>query len=116
MSLHLTPAMLESAYELLRQTPPFRRWKLPHPDDLEFRATPLVDNDQGELRKKSDGSYCITVNPNRHKTLWATIMTLAHEMAHIRQEQLGRRDHHGASFQKLADQICAHHVFDRGQF
>ncbi len=114
--MHITHEMLSKGYELLRATPPFNRWRLPDPDDLEFRATALPGDDQGEMCKFKDGRLRLTVNPNRHKTLASVIMTLAHEMAHIRQEQLGRRDHHGASFQKLADAICAAHGFDRGQF
>src|SRR5262249_50899009 len=116
MTLHLTPGMIEAAYELLRQTPPFRRWGLPDPDDLEFRAVPLPNDDQGELCKFPDGRLRLTVNPNRHKTIHSMIMTLAHEMAHMRQEQLKKKDHHGASFQRLADLVCKVHGFDRGQF
>ena len=116
MSLHITPAMLEAAYDLLRQTPPFRRWGLPDPDDLEFRAVPLPNGDQGELAKLSDGSLRLTVNPERHKTIASMMMTLAHEVAHIRQHQLKKKDHHGASFQKLAEAICKVHCWDRGQF
>jgi len=116
MTLHITPAIIEAAYVLICETPPFRRWKLPSPDDLEFYAVPLPDNDQGELMKKQDGKYRITVNPNRHKTLRSMLETLAHEVAHIRQDQLGKKDHHGKSFQKLARQICTIHLFDEGQF
>jgi len=116
MSLHITPAMLEAAYELLRQTPPFRRWRLPDPDDVTFWAVPLPNDDQGELFKAKDGKFRVTVSPARHKTLASMQMTLAHEMAHMRQDQLKRRDHHGASFQRIADQICKYHGFDRGQF
>lgn len=116
MSIHITPAIIEAGYVLLCETLPFRRWKLPSPDELEFYAIPLPANDQGELLRKPTGKYRVTINPNRHKTISSMLMTLGHEMAHIRQDQIGRKDHHGASFQALADQICRHHVFDRGQF
>src|SRR5215475_4729604 len=36
--LHLTPEALENAYEYLRATLPFRRWNLPHADELVFRV------------------------------------------------------------------------------
>lgn len=114
--LHLTPETLEAAYELLRTTAPFKRWKLPDPDTLEFRAVAIANNDQGELWHRADGSFCLTVSPARHKTLHAAIMTLAHEMVHLREVALKSRGNHGTVFNKLADSVCKHHGFDRGQF
>lgn len=40
--LHLTLEMLEGAYEYLRTTPPFRRWKLPPGADIEFHVTTCI--------------------------------------------------------------------------
>lgn len=115
--LHLTTDILERSYELLRATAPFRRWNLPPADDLEFRATRLADNDQGECWLRKDGSICLTVNPDRHHTLAAALMTLAHEMIHVREYKMGvRGTSHGKVFNRLANQVCRHHGFDRGQF
>src|SRR5690349_18038866 len=36
MSLRLTPDIIEGAYEFLRMTPPFRGWRLPPADEVEF--------------------------------------------------------------------------------
>ena len=114
--LHLTPQILEQIYELLRVTPPFKRWKLPEPDTLEFRTIKLPDDNHGEMWKRANGSLCLTVNPLRHKTLASATMTLAHEMVHLRLEAFKSREDHGPRFHKLADQVCRAHGFDRGQF
>lgn len=115
--LHLTPAILEAAYELLRLTPPFKRWKLPPADELEFRATRLSDGSQGECWLRKDKTLCLTVNPERHHTLTAALTTLAHEMVHVREYKLGiTSTSHGKVFDKLAGKVCKIHGFDRGQF
>jgi hypothetical protein len=119
MALHITPDTIEATYELLRLTPPFRRWKLPHADDVEFHVIENI---------KVYGQYCFdTVDPKKRtirvscstvRSLNKLVETLAHEMCHMREHQLKVRAdvQHGRVFQKLADQVCQHHGFDRGQF
>ena len=36
--MQITPELLEASYELLRSMPPFKRWKLPHADNVVFRV------------------------------------------------------------------------------
>jgi hypothetical protein len=116
--LHITPAMLEAGYELLLTTLPFRRWKMPAVDEIHFYAKtidkPGTHGTQGQYW--FDGkSHHLQVNPARHFTLASMLMTLAHEMVHLRVGELDRGAH-GAEFHRLADQVCRHHGFDRGQF
>lgn len=118
--LHLTPDILESLYETLRLTPPFRRWKLPEADEVEFHCVALGSTayeDQADYHWNGT-RHVIRVSPARHHTLPAALVTVAHEMVHMREEILGVRSDvkHGASFHKLADQVCRAHGFDRGQF
>lgn len=116
--MHLTPDMLESGYRLLCHTPPFNRWKMPHPDDVVFYAKTIdksgTHGTQGQYWFDNIHHH-IQVNPARHHTLAAMLMTLAHEMVHLRVGNL-ERGAHGRLYQRLADQVCRHHGFDRGQF
>lgn len=115
MSLHLTPEIIEAQYELLRLTPPFARWKLPHADGLEFKV--LVTTERcGHFRESDDGVHEIAISIGRVRTLADLATTLAHEMVHLRQCQQKHRDNHGATFNRLADQVCKHHGFNREDF
>jgi SprT-like family len=111
LSLHLTPAMLEAAYELLRVTPPFRNWKLPEADDIEFHVTKFPHRaDCGW-----DGTeFTIRVSLTSHDTLKELLETMAHEMCHMRYPN--DRAHHGYLFKRLAAQVCRHHGFNREEF
>lgn len=106
MALHLTPALLEAAYELLRVTPPFKRWKLPHADDVEFHVS---------RHRDKFGDYCdscrMRVSANTNKELNTIIATVAHEMVHAHLHHIGFRswETHGPRFNKLAAQVCRAH-------
>lgn len=115
--LHLTPEIVEAAYEVLRLTKPFNRWKLPDPDEIEFRAVKMTGQDQAYC--VHDGKrHVIAIAINKHTSLHSLIPTLAHEMLHMHLDRAYPRDraHHGKRFHRHADQICRHHTFDRGQF
>jgi hypothetical protein len=123
--MHITPEMCRAAYEYLRTTPPFKRWKLPDGDEVEF----FVDLQKKPRHKDQlvahidyfkDGRFRITV------TLWndttdLLMHTMAHEMCHMRQAVLKPMDRngsygHGKDFQKMADQVCRQHGFNRDLF
>jgi len=120
--LHLTPEMLVAAYELLRTTPPFKRWKLPEADDIEFHVT--SDN-------SASGQYTyartvktvlwhrIEISNVFNKTLSQVLETMAHEMCHLRQRSSDRCTRsltHGPKFKRLAAQVCRRHGFDEAAF
>lgn len=121
MGFHLTPAMVETAYELLRMTPPFNRWKLPHADDLAFEVTGHEDR-FGSFHFDVDnpGKERLTVSAVHVKSLDLLQRTLAHEMCHIREWRLSpakaQRANHGKLYNRLADQVCKRHGFERGTF
>lgn len=121
MALHITPMLMELTYELLRASPPFNKWKLPHADDIAFRVTAST-TEYGEfcfetVRKKQK-HHTIGVSIVGVRSLDKLIETMAHEMCHLREFILGARSDvlHGKAFQKLADQVCARHGFKRGTF
>lgn len=112
--LHVTPEMVEATYELLKLTKPFRGWKLPAADEVVFSVmwTERFSADYAF----ENGRHHIRVSGKKHRTLGSLIPTVAHEMCHMRDELKCVRSHHGASFKRMADQVCRYHHFDRGQF
>ncbi len=110
MTLPLDPAMLEAAYEFLRATPPFRHWRLPAGDAIEFQviASPglrgrCVDNGDHQ-------TIAISLRTIGHTH--SLMMAMAHEMIHVRDNLAGIRAHHGASFRRSAAVVCRYHGFD----
>jgi len=111
--LHITPEMLAAVYDLLRTTPPFKRWNLPHSDDIEFHVI-------GTHQKLAD--YCdhtIRVSSASVGTLQTLLAVMAHEMIHIKQDAAGTcvsGVEHNGEFQRLARQACTIHVWDYKNF
>lgn len=123
MGIHISHELIEISYERLRTTPPFNKWKLPHADDVEFHAVHIQGNASAEhsvIHRFSTKAehHLIRISPKRHSSLHMLDMTLAHEMCHMREYALGSRRMgcHGKMFSRLADIVCRHHGFDRGQF
>lgn len=116
MAVFITPELMEAAYELLRVSLPFRRWKLPHPDEIAFHVTRHGDRFADAFYE--NGRWTIRVSQRKHGQLPTLLMTMAHEMVHIKQRHLcGERERdHGRQFQRLADQVCRVHGFDRAIF
>jgi hypothetical protein len=111
----LTPEMLEAAYEFLRTSEPFRRWKLPHADDIAFRITRHADR-FGEFEAGDPPAISVSDRIVGHtQTL---LMTLAHEMIHLRHHRLGARNdvEHGTRFRRDAAHVCRHHGWDAKAF
>ena len=116
MTLRLTPAMLEAAYEYLRSTPPFRGWRLPHADDVEFRITDAID--YMGLWEKNGVQHRISVSDRRVGHTKTLMVVMAHEMVHIRQDRDGtdKGPDHNDAFRKHARRICRVHGFDPKEF
>ena len=122
--IHLTPEMLEATYELLRTTPPFRRWKLPEADDVEFHVTRhrVLSGQYTYLRsKKRVLWHRIEISTTCNKNLRDMMETMAHEMCHIRQRTADRAAKtrtltHGRAFKRLAALVCRHHGFNPKTF
>lgn len=112
----LTPAILETAYELLRATVPFKGWKLPPSDDVAFKV--IAGKDRAADHEIINGVHIIRVSQRDHRSLPALLATLAHEMCHMREYQLGERAdvEHSATFKQLGAAVCRHHGFDPGTF
>lgn len=118
--LHITPAMLECTYELLRVTPPFRRWGLPHADEVEFHVCKMKDAVADYIWWWSDGKmmlHRIRVSAQDHHKIFPLIESMAHEMCHMKQRLMNTNyASHGQVFKRLAAQVCRHHGFDKATF
>ena len=120
MLCNITPGMVESAYDLLRASSPFRRWGLPPGSEVEFRVMRSRGMFGDYLRE--GGHHRIRVSAPKHSRMETLLATIAHEMCHMKQFSpacriagTGRtRDvAHGAAFKRLAQQVCRHHpMFD----
>jgi hypothetical protein len=116
MSLRLTPEMLEAAYEILRMTLPFKRWKLPHADDVEFHVTRHRDR-RGDC-VDAGHAHIVRISSIEIVSLNDLIETMAHEMVHIQQDRMSSNEKfpHGPLFKRLAKQVCRHHGFEEVDF
>jgi hypothetical protein len=120
--LTLTPEMLESAYEYLRVSPPFCRWKLPHADQVIFRVMGTRDrfgHFRGRHRKGGgvDRFSEIAISAGLVRSTDMLIATMAHEMIHLYQDETGTaRGHHNPAFLRLARRVCSIHGFDLESF
>jgi hypothetical protein len=110
MTLPLDPAVLEAAYEFLRATPPFRRWKLPPGAAVEFH---VIASQGLRGRCVDDGEHqTIAISAGTIGHTHSLMMAMAHEMIHVRDNLAGIRAHHGSSFRRSAAQVCRYHGFD----
>jgi hypothetical protein len=115
----VTVRTIRAAYELLRAFHPFARWKLPPASEVRIE---LVSNLKTDGEYNFDGKrHTIGVNPTTHYTLLDLVETVAHEMAHMRQELTGKRpatkdDQHNPEFHRLARLICRDLGFNGKRF
>jgi hypothetical protein len=118
--LHLTPDMLESAYEYLRATLPFRRMDLPHADELVFRVMGARDrygHFKGRFKDNVDLNE-IGVSQSKVRSTGTLMATMAHEMIHLYQHEKGSCTHgvHNSQFNRIAARVCRVHGFNREDF
>lgn len=115
MTLRLHPDLIAAGYDFLRQSTPFKGWRLPEADEIGFGIVedPTVFADFCLM----NGEPLIRVSGmNGHtNTLLATI---AHEMIHLYQHlnKLDKGDDHNADFWKRAKRVCNVHGWDYKTF
>ena len=95
---------------MLRELPPFDRWGLPAPADIRFYLVTKPDQQAG-YNCLASGKHVLGVNVDMHASLLHLIRSTAHEMAHMRQELLGKRpatkeEQHNREFRRLGRLIC----------
>lgn len=115
---HVTPALVEGCYEMLRRSYPFRGWNLPDGDAVEFRVLPMATK-HGTMDYSKSGLFRMEIDAGM-KLMFTLVTTTAHEMVHMRQYIVKRRwvpsVGHGIDFKRLARQVCDHHGFNHKEF
>lgn len=112
--MHLTPEMLERAYDYLRSTPPFKRWGLPRGDEVEFHVN-YAAKVRGDCREARD-RHIIRLSARNIGRTESLMAVMAHEMTHIHCDRKGIKAAHGRDFLKYAAQVCREHGFDEKLF
>ena len=113
MTLRLTPDIIEAAYNFIKATLPFSRWKLPSADEIEFH----VGRAQiyGCHSHEGGTKHRIMVSEGKVGRTLSLIATIAHECIHLYQAENGletKNTEHNADFHKRAKRICALHGYD----
>lgn len=115
--MHITPDMMEGAYNLLLTMPPFRGLKFPPAGEIIFHVTAHPDR-RGDYHKDKQGRHVIRISCKCVKHYDTLIRTMAHEMCHLYEVKFCPRQdvEHSSIFNRLADRVCKIHPFDRGIF
>lgn len=97
-----------AAYNFLKATPPFRRWRLPDSDDIEFAVTAS----QRHYGSADWSKRRITVSGRLIGHTDTLLRVLAHEMAHFRADAQGETADHGRRWHRAVRAICREHGWD----
>lgn len=118
MTLQITPEILAGAYEFLRTCEPFKGWRLPESDDVEFHVSRHRDR-RGHWCIGESGAHRIAVSSLNVGYTETLIRTVAHEMIHLHQRdnmtETAGADHN-AEFHRLARVACRAHGWDPRSF
>jgi hypothetical protein len=111
--IHLTPEMLVLSYALLKETPPFKGWRMPHPEDVGFSVSRTLTV-CGQFWVDGKGTPCIAVSTAAVSRLDTLVRIMAHEMIHLQQTWEGTATNamHNADFKRKARSVCRYHGFD----
>ena len=116
----VTHTMLEAAYTFLLTCPPFRGWKLPLPDQVEFAVTRHRDREGDHSVYKHTNEHILRVSSYHVKTTDVLLLAVAHEMLHAYQDGVARtgsrRVDHNSEFKRLAARVCSAHGWDVNKF
>lgn len=117
MTLFLTPSIVAGAYEYLRTTPPFRGWRLPPAEEIEFKVV-ATDALAGYHDYSKNGDHVLAVSNKCHGHTATLMTTVAHEMIHVHQGERGTETaaQHNAQWNRLAKRVCRIHGFDEKEF
>lgn len=103
----VTSASILMCYDFLRSVKPFSNWDLP--DEIE--ASVLDDAESfGEFIQPSE----INISRVLVFDMDTFVRTMAHEMIHLRQHQLGLEPDHGKTFWNLSRDVCSHFGWRQG--
>ena len=108
--------MLAAAYEFIRTSQPFKGWKLPEADAVQF----TVNAHKYWFGSHQGGPTChITISEATVGHTSTLIRVMAHEMIHAYQylnDLESRSTHHNADFRRRAAIVSREHGFDEKAF
>jgi len=100
----ITVETCKAVYRMLSELPPFNKYELPRPSEIEF----LVVDDPDMYGSYSPEPHCITMSTSKQSYLQTLEKTMAHEMVHLILYLQGKRyELHNKNFYKLTYQIAA---------
>lgn len=100
----ITVETCRAVYRMLTQLPPFNKYELPRPSEIEF----LVVNDPELYGSYSPEPHCITISTAKQSHLQTFERTMAHEIVHMILYLQGKRYLlHNKNFYKLTYQAAA---------
>jgi hypothetical protein len=99
----ITVESCKAVYRMLCNLPPFNKYKLPTPSEIEF----LVVDDPSMYGQYQPEPHCITISSAKMSQLQTLEKTMAHEMVHLILYLQGKRyELHNKNFYKLTYQIA----------
>lgn len=106
--MKLTPEACAAVYDCLRQFAPFRGWRLPPADEVEFHIVADQANRGTYCNYIGTQQHCIEVSDACVGHFDTLAGTIAHEMIHLCQKQIGTvtRAQHNADFLRRAARVC----------
>ena len=100
----ITVETCRAVYRMLSQLPPFNKYELPRPSEIEF----LVVDDPELYGSYSPEPHCITISTAKQSHLQTFERTMAHEIVHMILYLQGKRYLlHNKNFYKLTYQAAA---------
>lgn len=113
--MRLTPEIVEGAYEFLRLLPPFKAWRLPDGDEVEFHVTDHAQT-YANCTEGDGGKWIIRVSAKCVGQLSTLLPALAHEMLHIKMQRAGANFEHDGEWEAQASRVCRIHGWDSRAF
>ena len=99
----ITVETCRAVYRMLTQLPPFNKYELPRPSEIEF----LVVDDPELYGSYSPEPHCITISTAKQSHLQTFERTMAHEIVHMILYLQGKRYLlHNKNFYKLTYQAA----------
>ncbi len=112
--LPITADLLRATYDFLRHTPPFKKWKLPPGEIVEFVANRNNTIQGDHLLLK--GVHRIRISSKKVGATDTLIALMAHEMVHVKCDRDGVVAEHGKDFWRAAKSVCRYHGWDLANF
>ena len=109
LPMNITPDIIAAAYSYLRVTPPFKSWKLPVADEVEFGVTKHHDREADHSTYLGTGEHIIRVSAYHIKTSLGLLEAVAHEMVHAHQWRVRKETTHSAWFNKTNARVARLH-------